>query len=203
MPLLSFCLSLSRSFVHFLAFSLSGQCLPLSFSLPPILSLSLIVGPRFFLWRGNPSMVARKPPAASLPCCFSAFPFSSPSDASLARAFSLSLLFSRSHSSSLTWLSFLLSLLVARWLVHWFHRCTGPGFVFFLSNYTVTCNRPCQLAAPFFRSSSARFFFSSLRSQDPTWRATPSKGSPREGRGGGERGGDEGGEATRAIGPAN
>lgn len=87
----------------------------------------------------------------------------------------------RALPPSFTCHSLLSSLLVARWLVHWFHRCTGPGFVFFLSNYTVTCNRPCQLAAPFFRSSSGALpFFSSLCSQDPTWRATPSKGLPRE-----------------------
>jgi len=36
-------------------------------------------------------------------------------------------------------------------------RQPGPRILF--SNYTVTCNRPCQLAAPFFRSSSPLLFF--------------------------------------------
>lgn len=71
------------------------------------------------------------------------------------------------------------SLVVAQWLVHWFHRCTGPGFVFFLSNYTVTCNRPCQLAAPFFRFSPLRasfFFFSPLSLAGPDVACNPFEG---------------------------
>lgn len=91
-PLLTFSVSLT------LAFPLSCSLL-LSLSL----SLSLLVGPQFFLWRGNPSMVARKPPAASLPCCFSAIPFSSPSVALLASVLFLLLsLASRSFPPSLS-----------------------------------------------------------------------------------------------------
>lgn len=98
-------------------------------------------------------MVARNPPAASLPCCFSAFPFVSLFRRPACRISSLSLSrFAFLVSSPLPF--------AARG--GWFIGFIGaPARVLriLFSNYTVTCNRPCQLAAPFFRSSSARFFF--------------------------------------------
>lgn len=109
---LSFSPAPSAVYVPLLSFSVS----PISASLSPSLSGFHPLAPsysRLFLWRGNPSMVARKPPAASLPCCFSAFPF-----------ISLPLLRSRFFLLSLFLTPFLLA---ARWLVHWFHRCIGPG----------------------------------------------------------------------------
>lgn len=141
-------------------------------------------------------MVARNPPlpAASLPCCFSAFPF-----------VSLPTLRSHIFSLSLSLFAFLVSSLSLRCAGGWFIGFIGAparALRILFSNYTVTCNRSCQLAAPFFRSSSAHFFFfSSLATLagDPTWRATPSKGSLRVRRG--EEA--ERGVAARAIGPAN
>lgn len=161
LPLLHPSSSLSRSFAT------ASSTYP--FSRPLSLSFSLFLSLAF-------SLSYRKPAVLSL----EREPFDGRTKA--AGCFSPLLLFchsvlvslrcsAREHSlpSSLTCLS--LSLLVTRWLVHWFHRCTGPSFVFFLSNYTVTCNRPCQLAAPFFRSSSGAllFFFSrrTLRGVQP------------------------------------
>lgn len=103
-------------------------------------------------------MIARNPPAASLPCCFSAFP-----------SVSLSLLRSRILSLSLSFSAFLISSLSLRRAGGWFIGFIGAparALRILFSNYTVTCNRPCQLAAPFFRSSSTRFFFFLL---SPLW----------------------------------
>jgi hypothetical protein len=69
-------------------------------------------------------MVARKPPAASLPCCFSAFPFVSLSLSPL-------YLFPFCIFSSSLSLALLSTFLAACSLVHWFHRCASPGPVFF------------------------------------------------------------------------
>lgn len=115
-----------------------------------------------FSQRGNPSMVARNPPAASLPCCFSAFPFVS---LSLPRAphfltLSFSLCLSRFFPP--------LPLPRGGWFIG-FIGAPARALRILFSNYTVTCNRPCQLAAPFFRSSSARFFF--FFSRHSGWRS--------------------------------
>lgn len=116
-------LSLTLSFSHslcclctpILLLYLSKLSLPLSFFVS--LSLSYLW---LFLWRGNPSD-GRAPCTKAAGCCFSPLllfclsvrlsPFS-------ARAFFFSL------SLSLFLVPFLLA---ARWLVHWFHRCIGPG----------------------------------------------------------------------------
>lgn len=105
-------------------------------------------------------MVARNPPlpAASLPCCFSAFPF-----------VSLPTLRSHIFSLSLSLFAFLVSSLSLRRAGGWFIGFIGAparALRILFSNYTVTCNRSCQLAAPFFRSSSAHFFFFLL---SPLW----------------------------------
>lgn len=142
-------------------------------------------------------MVARNPPAASLPCCFSAFPFVS---LPLPRSpYFLTLSFSLCLSRF-----FPLPLPRGGWFIG-FIGAPARALRILFSNYTVTCNRPCQLAAPFFRSSSARFsFFFSLATPagDPTRRATPSEGIAARGKG--EKVEEAGqGVAARAIGPAN
>lgn len=168
--------------------SLSLQAVPPSFSLflsrfhPLALS-----HPRLFLWRGNPSMVARKPPAVLSPATF--LPFRSSLFRCSARAFSLSLLFS------------LLSFWpCGGWFIG-FIGASARALRILFSNYTVTCNRPCQLATPFFHSSSALLFSPPASScpRYPAWRATPSKGSLREEKGGGRAKGGSVRDRTRQL----
>lgn len=126
-------------------------------------------------------MVARNPPAASLPCCFSAFLF-----------ISLPSLRSRIFSLSLSLFAFLVSSLSLRRAGGWFIGFIGAparALRILFSNYTVTCNRPCQLATPFFRSSSAHFFF--FFSRHSGWRSdvacNPFEGIAAREKGGGSR----------------
>lgn len=152
------------------------QRFSLSLALVLSLCLSFTVGPRLFLSEREPldgRTKARRlllSPAAFLPFR------SSLSHCSTRHIFSLSL-------SLFAFLVSSLSLCRGGWFIG-FIGAPARALRILFSNYTVTCNRPCQLAAPFFRSSSARFFFFSLATlaRDPTWRATPSKGSLREGR---------------------